>query len=272
MPERIQKILSQWGIASRRQAEQMILAGRVCCNGRRVSLGDKAEPECDRLTVDGQLLTTQNRPELLYILLNKPRGVMSTCHDPQNRRTVIGCLPAQWQEGYGLHPVGRLDADSTGAILITNDGDLTLKLTHPRYHLPKTYEVWVAGQPSASTIQTWQRGIMLDGRKTRRAQVTVLKQQPDRALLKIVMGEGRNRQIRRVAEHLGHPVLRLHRTAIGALQLRSRDRAPLKTGEYCFLSRAFLEQVFQLPTSWDSDPSVLNDVAENVVCEPQMIS
>jgi 23S rRNA pseudouridine2605 synthase len=219
MEERVQKILSQWGIASRRQAEQIILAGRVRLNGEIVSLGTKADPNLDRLEVDGQLIQNANRPEFIYLLLNKPVGVVSTCHDPQGRTTVLDLLPETLRQGQGIHPVGRLDIDSTGALLLTNDGNLTLNLTHPRYHLPKTYRVWIDGNPSESILQKWREGIMLMDKKTLPAQIEVLKRYTNRTLLQVVLREGRNRQIRRIVELLGFKVIKLHRTAIGSIQL-----------------------------------------------------
>lgn len=255
MPERIQKILSQWGIASRRKAEQMIVAGRVRCNGMVVALGDKADPHRDRIEVDGQQLQGHNRPDPLHVLLNKPRGVMSTCHDPQRRRTVLECLPEHWRQGYGLHPVGRLDADSTGAILLTNDGSLTLTLTHPRHHLSKTYEVRVQGTPTLATLRTWQQGVILDGVKTRRANLKVLSQHHGQTLLEVVLREGRNRQIRRVAEQLGHPVITLHRTAIGGLRLASNSHPPLRRGDYRLISQATIEQLFGRSTTTSVFPT-----------------
>jgi len=166
MPERIQKLLSQWGIASRRHAEEMIRAGRVTLDGKVVHLGDKADPRGSGLAVDGKLLKDCQRPPLLYLLLNKPKGVLSTCEDPQGRKTVLDLLPSHWQQGQGLHPVGRLDRNSTGALLLSNDGELTLRLTHPRYHLPKTYEVCLNGHPEDEELEQWRVGMMLDGQKT----------------------------------------------------------------------------------------------------------
>jgi 16S rRNA U516 pseudouridylate synthase RsuA-like enzyme len=166
MPERVQKLLSQWGIASRRQAEQMILAGRVRLNGELVQLGQKVQPEIDRVEVDGRVIEPVTRPDRLYLLLNKPAGVVSTCDDPQRRTTVLDLLPPAFQQGQGLHPVGRLDVESTGALLLTNDGELTFQLTHPRYHVPKTYQVWVEGRVTPAELQRWRQGILLDGRKT----------------------------------------------------------------------------------------------------------
>ncbi len=233
--ERIQKILSRWGIASRRQAEQMILDGRVSLNGRIAQLGQKVDLKKDRLEVDGKLIDSKNRPQLVYLLLHKPAGVVSTCHDPQKRPTVIELLPACLGKGQGIHPVGRLDADSTGALLLTNDGDLTLALTHPRYHLPKVYQVWVQGKPSESILKKWRNGVILSGKKTLPSQVKVVEQSAKKTLLKVVLHEGRNRQIRRVAEQLGFGVLSLHRTAIGSIQLQSPQKPVLPRGKYRFL-------------------------------------
>jgi 23S rRNA pseudouridine2605 synthase len=236
MAERVQKILSQWGIASRRQAEQMILDGRVRLNGEIVSLGTKTDLKRDRLEVDGKLIKALNRPKHLYILLNKPAGVVSTCHDPQNRKTVIDLLPTNLQQGQGIHPVGRLDADSTGALLLTNDGALTLNLTHPRYHLPKTYRVWIDGEPSETMLQQWRNGIDLMGKKTLPASVCILKREKNRqTLLEVVLKEGQNRQIRRLVEQLGFEVLKLHRIAIGSIQLNPPNRPKLLSGCYRFL-------------------------------------
>jgi len=236
MPERVQKILSQWGIASRRQAEQLILEGRVLLNGQVAHLGDKASPEVDRVEVDGKLVQSIAaplgdipRPKSLYFLLNKPTGVVSTCDDPQGRMTVIDLLPQALQQGQGLHPVGRLDVESTGAILLTNDGELTYYLTHPRHIIPKTYQVLIAGSPSSAVLRQWQQGVMLEDRKTLPAQVKALYRSDAQTLLEVILVEGRNRQIRKVEEQLGHPVLRLHRTAIGNIQL---DRPPVLSAQY----------------------------------------
>ncbi|MBD1913304.1 MULTISPECIES: pseudouridine synthase [unclassified Leptolyngbya] len=219
MTERLQKILSQWGIASRRQAEQMIVDGRVQVNGDRATLGQKVDPERDHIEVDGQPLQTEARPEPLYLLLNKPAGIVTTCRDSHQRRTVLDLIPEQWRSHSGLHPVGRLDAESTGALLLTNDGELTFALTHPSHEVAKTYLVWVKGHPSERILEQWRRGILLDGRKTLPAQVKRLRTSPQSTQLEIVLREGRNRQIRRVAEQLGYPVQKLHRVAIGSIQI-----------------------------------------------------
>jgi pseudouridine synthase len=219
MAARLQKILSQWGIASRRRAEQLILAGRVQVNGEVAQLGQTAEPTTDRIEVDGRLVAVQNRPEPVYLLLNKPVGIVSTCFDPQGRPTVLELLPPQLRAYEGIHPVGRLDIDSSGALLLTNDGELTFGLTHPRHCISKTYMVWVRGQPSSAVLEHWRSGIDLDGKDTLPAQVIEIEARTNRTLLNIVLTEGRNRQIRRVATQLGHPVLDLHRTKIGDIQI-----------------------------------------------------
>ncbi|MGC9504379.1 pseudouridine synthase [Baaleninema sp.] len=234
MEERLQKLLSRWGIASRRRAETLIRDGRVCVNGQTAELGTKADPERDRVQLDGRLVSPQNRPAPLYLLLNKPIGVVSTCDDPQGRTIVLDLLPDAIAQGQGLHPVGRLDADSTGALLLTNDGDLTFRLTHPRYHIAKTYRVWVRGYPPESALKAWRRGVLLDGRPTLPARVRVLKRDHanGRTQLETVLTEGRNRQIRRVAEQLGYPVEGLHRTAIGPVQLNASAEEVLPPGGY----------------------------------------
>ncbi len=227
MGERLQKILSQWGIASRRKAEVLIAEGRVTLNGLPATLGQQADPEQDSIEVDGKLICSSMRPSTIYILMHKPLGVVSTCRDQFGRKTVLDVLPNSLSRYRGIHPVGRLDAASTGALLLTNDGKFTFRLTHPRHSVAKTYEVWVRGTPSRETLLQWKKGVVLDGRRTRPADVSILQKEAHRTLLKIVLKEGRNRQIRRVAKQLGYPVLYLHRTAIGSIVLGS-----LKPGDF----------------------------------------
>jgi 23S rRNA pseudouridine2605 synthase len=242
MEERLQKLLSQWGVASRRHAEALILEGRVRLNGQIVHLGQKADPERDRIEVDGILLENRHRPKHIYLLLHKPSGVVSTCDDPRGRTTVLDLLPDRLKQGLGIHPVGRLDAESTGALLLTNDGALTFHLTHPSHCIPKTYEVWVRGHPPESVLQAWREGIVLAGRKTLPASIGVLEcNRDDRTLLEIVLREGRNRQIRRVAALLGYPVIHLHRTAIGAILLQPPGESGLPIGQYRPLEKSELD-------------------------------
>jgi 23S rRNA pseudouridine2605 synthase len=242
MDERVQKILAQWGIASRRQAEQMILAGRVRLNGNIVDLGQKGNPAIDLIEVDGVPVSATSRPESVYLLLNKPAGVVSTCSDPRVRSKVLDLLPPKLRSGQGIHPVGRLDADSTGALLLTNDGKLTFCLTHPRHSISKTYQVWVKGDPPEPVLQAWRQGIILSERKTLPAVVRVLDRTHDRTMLEVILSEGRNRQIRRTAEQLGYPVLRLHRTAIGPIQLQQPSEPILPMG--CYRSLTNSEIIF----------------------------
>lgn len=230
MQQRVQKILAQCGIASRRESENLIRAQRITINGQIAQIGDKVDPLKDTILYDGRVIN--QRPDFLYILLNKPLGVVSTCFDPQKRSTVLDLLPLELRSGQGLHPVGRLDRDSTGALLLTNDGELTLKLTHPRYHLTKTYHVWIEGHPPDSILDQWQKGILLEGKMTLPAQIKRIKSQNEQTLLMIILKEGRNRQIRRCGEQLGYKVVNLHRTAIGPIRLDSNDQSKLILGNY----------------------------------------
>ncbi|MFZ4639241.1 MAG: pseudouridine synthase [Nodosilinea sp.] len=232
MPEeRLQKLLAQHGLASRRQAEQWIQSGRVTVNGQPAYLGQKANLERDQVAIDQIFLSSKDRPCHHYLLLHKPLGMVSTCFDPDGRPTVIDAFPSHLH-GLGLHPVGRLDAYSTGALIVTNDGDLTYRLTHPKHDVPKTYQVTLDRVPSEHTLARWRQGVYLGDYLTRPAKVIKVNQNhgQDRQLL-ITLWEGRNRQIRRVAEILGHRVVSLHRLAIGSVQLGS-----LKSGAYRPLS------------------------------------
>jgi 23S rRNA pseudouridine2605 synthase len=220
-PQRLQKVLAHWGIASRRQAEVMIKAGQVRVNGEIAHVGQLVDLKHDCVDVNGKQLRPENRPQCQYFLLHKPYGVVSTCYDPQGRTTILDLFPAPLRQTQGLHPVGRLDAESTGALLVTNDGALTFRLTHPRHQIPKTYLVWVAGHPKAKTLNHWRQGINLSGRRTLPAEVEVIDRQGKQTQLQIRLWEGRNRQIRRVAEALHHPVQQLHRIAIGSLELQN---------------------------------------------------
>jgi pseudouridine synthase len=248
MEARLQKVLAKCGVASRRRAEQLIREGRVCVNGQLATIGLKVDPDRDVITVDDQTIQTAT-PSALYILLNKPLGVVSTCHDPQHRSTVLDCLPEDLTRNTGLHPIGRLDANSTGALILTNDGDLTYQLSHPRHHVPKTYRVWVNGVPSEVTLKQWRSGVQLDDddRPTLPAQVELLQVQQQygkpQAELEIVLTEGRNRQIRRVATQLGHPVIDLHRCSIGMIELRTSTGQMLDLGEYRHLTLTEIDQL-----------------------------
>ncbi|MFM6282723.1 MAG: pseudouridine synthase, partial [Dolichospermum sp.] len=222
MEERLQKILAQWGIASRRESEEMIKQSRVSVNGILAHLGQKVDPQRDKILIDNLPVLTKQRPSLIYLLLHKPAGFVSTCYDPQGRPTVLDLLPSELREGLGIHPVGRLDVDSTGALIMTNDGELTYRLTHPSHSISKSYRVIVQGHPPAAVIQRWSQGVILAGKITRPARVRLIETYINQSCLEIILQEGRNRQIRRVAEQLGYPVIKLHRTAIGLIQLKTK--------------------------------------------------
>ena len=232
--ERLQKIISAAGIASRRSAETLILQGRVSVNGRTVTeLGTKADPAADDIRVDGRRVKTAARHR--YIVLNKPRGYITTRSDPHRRPTVVELLEEAGVRGY-IYPVGRLDYDSEGLLLLTSDGDLAARLTHPRHEVEREYELQVAGVPDAHDLQRLERGLVIEGRRTAPAQVTLRKVIEKRggaqALLSLVIHEGRNRQVRRMCDAIGHPVDRLRRVRIGPI----RDPR-LKPGEFRDLTR-----------------------------------
>ncbi|NJR45092.1 MAG: rRNA pseudouridine synthase [Hyellaceae cyanobacterium CSU_1_1] len=249
MAERVQKVLSQWGIASRRKAEKMIVAGRVSINNQIAKLGDRVDLTQDSLQVDGKEVRQTHRPQLLYLLLHKPVGVVSTCDDPQKRTTVIDLLPKELSQGSGIHPVGRLDFASSGALILTNDGELTLGLTHPRYHLPKTYLVKLNRSLSRKDLTYWRSGIVLDHQKTLPAKINFAESDPTGKTLEIVLTEGRNRQIRRVAQQLGYEVTELHRVAIGSITLNISHGSKLSPSKYRHLQKTelnFLRDSFNL--------------------------
>ncbi|NJL46614.1 MAG: rRNA pseudouridine synthase [Leptolyngbyaceae cyanobacterium SM2_5_2] len=257
MPERLQKVLAQHGLASRRQAEAWIQSGRVTVNGAAAYLGQKVDLTTDRIAVDNRPMQPAQSPQYHYLLLHKPLGVVSTCADPEGRPTVLDALPEQLQS-LGLHPVGRLDAYSTGALLLTNDGDLTYRLTHPKHDVAKTYQVQLEGVVSEQDLAAWRQGVELDGRLTRPAHVRRIAPPTDGTTrLEIKLLEGRNRQIRRVAQTLGYRVLRLHRTAVGSIQLGA-----LRSGAYRTLSSAEIEALL---AESDVQPTVLKQPSSPVV-------
>lgn len=215
MLKRLQKILSEAGVCSRREAERWLLQGRLAVNGRSVSeLGTKADPARDRITIDG--LQVKIGGKKVYFLFHKPQNVMVTRKDPEGRPTIYDYL-GKIEEG--LWPVGRLDFDSEGLLLLTNDGDLTFEWTHPKSKVPKTYEVKVAGIPSKEKLEQLQKGIALDWGTTEPAAIVPFKQTEKNCWLRVTLTEGKNRQIRKMIEAVGHQVLRLRRTAIGSYTL-----------------------------------------------------
>jgi len=205
--ERLQKVLARAGLASRRAAEELIADGRVTVNGSVAALGRRVDVAHDRVAVDGAPVPV--RPGLVYYLLNKPAGVVTTASDPQGRATVVALVPDQPR----VFPVGRLDAGTEGLLLLTNDGELAHHLTHPRFGVDKEYIAQVEGRPSPSTVRRLREGVELDDGRTAPARVSLMA--PD--TLRLVIHEGRNRQVRRMCEAVGHPVRRLVRTRIGPL-------------------------------------------------------
>jgi 23S rRNA pseudouridine2605 synthase len=220
MSERLQKIIAHAGLASRRAAEDLIAQGRVEVNGKMVTeLGTKADASKDEIKVDGRRLP-KTTPDHRYLLLYKPRQVISTRADPQRRTTVIDLLSAAGVKGY-FYPVGRLDYESEGLMLLTNDGEFAERVMHPRYELERAYEARVLGVPDTADLQRLERGIVLDGRRTLPTTVTVRGSkragEDHETTIEIVLREGRNRQVRSMFEAVGHPVSRLKRVRIGAL-------------------------------------------------------
>ena len=243
MQERLQKILSAAGVVSRRAAEGLIVQGRVAVNGTPVlDLGSKADPRTDTISVDGKKIKTA--VPLRYVLVNKPAGMVTTRSDPERRRTVLEMIPPDL--GY-LYPVGRLDYDSEGLLLLTNDGELAARLMHPRHEVPKVYRARVRGVPDASAIERLSRGIPLDGHRTAPATVRVLKRldtpRGSDSIVDITLREGRNRQVRRMCEAVGHPVVTLARVQFGPLRdpgLKVGHSRELTPGEIKALQAAAL--------------------------------
>lgn len=217
--ERLQKVLAHAGVASRRHAEELMRAGRVTVNGAVVrELGTRVDPARDDVRVDGQ--PVRAAATHTYLLLNKPAGPVTTVYDPQGRRTVLDLLPPELV-ARRVYPVGRLDRDTEGLLLLTDDGALALRLTHPRYALAKVYEALVAGVPVQETLAALARGVALPGeaRPTAPARAWVARRAGDETWIGLEIHEGRNRQVRRMLDAVGYPVRRLRRTRIGPLTL-----------------------------------------------------
>lgn len=232
--ERLQKVLAHSGLGSRRAVEEMIAAGRVVVNGRRARLGDRVDATKDKVEVDGSPFPVTT--DLVYYLLNKPVGVVTSAGDPQGRTTVLDLVDV----GRRVWPVGRLDAASEGALVVTNDGDLTQRLTHPSFSCPKTYVVEVEGTLGRNALRTLRTGVDLEEGVTRPAHVEVIDRVPAGTLLELVLKEGRNRQVRRMTAAVGHPVRRLVRTAVGPLEL-----GRLKPGTFRRLSPAEVGELYR---------------------------
>ena len=226
MKERLQKILSARGVASRRRGEELIRGGRVSVNGIPASLGDCADPELDEILLDGKPLPRQQ--EYVYIMLNKPRGYVTTLSDEKGRPNAASLVA---DCGVRVYPVGRLDMDSEGLLLFTNDGDFANRMMHPRGEVEKTYEVWVTGYAPGAELRL-ERPITLDGYTIRKPGVRLVKVQGERARFLVTIHEGRNRQVRRMCEAAGMQVSRLRRIREGKLCLGN-----LETGKGRYLTK-----------------------------------
>ena len=236
MPEeRLQKVLARVGFGSRRACEELIAGGRVTVNGRVARLGDRVDPSRDVVEVDGSRVNLD--PNVRYFALHKPAGVVTTLRDPGGRPDLRGLLPP----GPRVYPVGRLDRDSEGLLLLTNDGELANRVMHPRYGVEKEYLVEVEGEPTERTARALERGVELEDGVARAVSARVVGRRPGRGALRVVMVEGRKREVRRMLEALGFPVRRLVRLRVGPVRLgrlRPGQVRPLTPGEVRALYRA----------------------------------
>ncbi len=238
METRLNKFLAHAGVCSRREADRMIVEGRVRVNGRVVQeLGTKVDPSRDRIVADGRAV----RPEAegpVFVLLNKPAGPVVSVKDPFGRETVMDLLPRLEARVY---PVGRLDAETEGALLLTNDGETAHRLTHPRYEVPKAYEALVEGQTAEGDLDKVRRGLFLEGRRTAPAKVRVLRRGSNWTLVGLEIHEGRKREIRKLLEAVGHRVKKLRRVAFAGLTLEG-----LKAGQWRMLKKAEIDRLRKL--------------------------
>lgn len=235
--ERLQKYLAHAGIGSRRSCEELIVQGKVKVNGQVVTaLGTKIDPHKDIVQINGK--TVQKKERKVYIVLNKPTGYVTTSKDPQGRPTVLDLIK---EKETRIYPVGRLDFETEGLLLLTNDGELAYRLTHPKYKVKKVYHVLVKGVPEEKSLQILRKGVLLDDGMTQPAEVKVLKRGNNTALLELTIHEGKNRQVRRMCEAIKHPVIKLKRIKVGFLTLGS-----LPKGKYRELS---VQEIRQLKKS-----------------------
>jgi pseudouridine synthase len=235
--ERIQKILAKTGIASRREAERMVIEGRVRVNGRVVeALGLKADLSKDHIKVDGKRIKDVE-PKII-LLLNKPRGYLSTVKDPKGRPTVMDLLKnVKWR----IYPIGRLDFDAEGLLLLTNDGDLAHLLSHPRFSIPKTYWVKVAGVPEEKKLARLKRGVLLEDGEAKAVSCSLIRQREKNSWIRVVVTEGRNRLVKRMFSAIGHSVLKLKRVEYGPIQL-----GDLSFGQFRYLTPEEVERLKQI--------------------------
>jgi 23S rRNA pseudouridine2605 synthase len=227
LKERLQKYMARCGVASRRSSEKIIAQGRVTVNGKIVrEMGTKIDPRLDLVRVDGKVITPDS--EGIYIKLNKPAGYITSVSDPQGRPTVLDLIG---DIGSRVYPIGRLDYESEGLLLLTNDGELAYRLTHPKYEIDKQYYVIVNGDPVYDSIKKLRRGVNIDGCTTKPAKISRLGMQEENSIYRVTIHEGRNRQVRRMFEAIGHPVIYLKRERLGNIVL-----GDLGLGEWRYLS------------------------------------
>ncbi len=234
---RLQKYMALCGVASRRKSEEIITSGRVKVNDKiALEMGTKINPKKDIVKVDDRVIREEKN--MIYIMLNKPIGYVTTLKDEKGRKTVIDLIEGVSER---IYPVGRLDADTTGLLLLTNDGDLTYKLTHPSNEIIKRYIAIVEGVPNRMELETFRNGIMLEGRKTAKASVKIAKKYEDESILDISIHEGRNRQIKKMCERINHPVKKLKRVALGELEIGG-----LNLGNWRYLNEEEIEYLNKL--------------------------
>ena len=231
---RLQKYLAECGVASRRKAEELILAGKIKVNDEVVTeLGTKINPSCDKVMYNNEIVKVEKRK--VYILLNKPAGYISAAKDQFDNPSILHLIN---DIKVRLYPVGRLDKDTTGAIILTNDGDFSYKLTHPKHEVSKTYIAEVEGVPTAEEMRTFAKGVYIDGKKTYPAKIRIVKETKKNSIVEIIIHEGRNRQVKKMCEEIGHKVVTLHRQAIGKIVIDG-----VKEGKYRHLTQKEINEL-----------------------------
>lgn len=239
--ERLQKVMAAAGVASRRASEELIAQGRVTVNGEVAVLGDKVDPTTDEVLVDGERINID--PDRVYVLLNKPRGVVTTADDPEGRPAVVDLINLPQR----LFPVGRLDMDTEGLLLLTNDGELAHALMHPSFEVERVYVALVPGPVRKKVLAELREGVELDDGLARPARVRVLEEERNKALLEVVMTEGRKREVRRLLGHVGLKVERLARVAYGGVEL-----GDLRQGKWRFLTPPEIAQLYAVTGGHDA--------------------
>ncbi|MBI5094311.1 MAG: rRNA pseudouridine synthase [Candidatus Hydrogenedentes bacterium] len=232
---RLQKFLAECGIASRREAEKLIAAGRVRVNGEVAKVGDSIDPASDHVVFNGKRVAPDGK---VYLILNKPRGVITSARDTHDRKTVLDCLNGI---GTRVFPVGRLDLDVEGVLMLTNDGELAYRLTHPQFQVEKVYLAWVEGKMTAETAVRLEQGVKLDDGVTAPASAVILHLGQRTTLVRLVLREGKKREVKRMCAAVGHPVRELQRISIGNVRVKG-----LKPGEWRYLSESEVEELRHL--------------------------